>query len=226
MRSRLKLAVFDCDGTLVDSVGTIAACMTEAFGCVGAPAPEAARVRRVVGLPLDVAIARLAPDLASTVHTRIRDGYVDAFGARRLADALDEPLYPGTLELLEAWAADGWLLGIATGKGRRGLEATLGRHGLMPHFCTLQTADRVVGKPAPDMVLAAMAETGAEARDTVVIGDTSYDMEMARSAGAAAVGVAWGYHDADELRRAGAMVIVDDWAALDRAVAEVMEAHR
>jgi phosphoglycolate phosphatase len=226
MRSRLKLAVFDCDGTLVDSVGTIAACMTEAFACVGAPAPEAVRVRRIVGLPLDVAIQHLAPDLASTVHARIRDGYVDAFGARRLADALEEPLYPGTRELLEAWGADGWLLGIATGKGRRGLEATLGRHGLMPHFCTLQTADRVVGKPAPDMVLAAMAETGAEACDTVVIGDTSYDMEMARSAGAAAVGVAWGYHDADELRSAGAMVIVEDWAALDRAVAEVMEAHR
>lgn len=226
MADRLKLAVFDCDGTLVDSIGTIAACMTQAFSGVGASVPDLRRVRRVVGLPLEVAIAQLSPELGAPLHARIRDGYVEAFSARRLADALDEPLYPGTLELLDAWDADGWLLGIATGKGRRGLEATLGRHGLMQRFVTLQTADRVAGKPAPDMVLEAMAETGVEPRDTVVIGDTSYDMEMARAAGAAAVGVAWGYHEAKDLHRAGAMVVVEDCAALTRAVAEVMEAHR
>lgn len=226
MHDRLKLAVFDCDGTLVDSVATIYACMSEAFSGVGAAAPETREVRRVVGLPLDVAIARLAPELAAELHERIRDGYVDAFGARRRSDQVDEPLYPGTRELIDSWSAAGWLLGIATGKGRQGLEATLGRHGLLDSFVTLQTADRVAGKPAPDMVLHAMADTGAEPRDTVVIGDTSYDMEMARAAGAAAIGVAWGYHEAEDLRRAGAMIVVEDCAALDHAVVEVMEAHR
>lgn len=226
MHDRLMLAVFDCDGTLVDSVGTITACMTHAFGSVGAPAPELRQVRRIVGLPLDVAIGRLAPTLGPDLHGRIRDGYVDAFRSRREAGTLDEPLYPGTRELIDDWSAAGWLLGIATGKGRRGLEATLGQHGLLDRFVTLQTADRVAGKPAPDMVLEAMAETGADRRDTVVIGDTSFDMEMARAAGVAAVGVAWGYHEAEELRKAGAMTVVEDCAALDRAVAEVMEAQR
>ena len=100
------------------------------------------------------------------------------------------------------------MLGVATGKSRRGLEATLGRHGLLDRFAILKTADDGPGKPNPDILLDAMAEAGTAPETTAVVGDTVFDMEMASGAGAAAIGVAWGYHDSEELTRAGAQRII------------------
>ncbi len=132
-----------------------------------------------------------------------------------------EPLYPGVLEALEALEAAGWLMGVATGKSHRGLIATLTGHGLHERFVTLQTADCAASKPDPDMMLRAMDAVGAVPGATVMVGDTTYDMEMARNAGTSAVGVAWGYHDEKHLWAAGAHAVISDFAHLSEAVERV-----
>jgi phosphoglycolate phosphatase len=141
--------------------------------------------------------------------------------ALRSAGEVEEPLFEGITELLDALAAEGWLLGVATGKSDRGLKHCLERHGIADRFVTLQTADRHPSKPHPSMAELAMAEAGSEPATTVMIGDTSFDIMMALSAGARALGVAWGYHERDELLEAGAeavaahpaevMTIVKEW---------------
>ena len=205
----LRLAVFDCDGTLVDSQHSIIACMSAAFTAAGLAAPTAEAVRRVVGLPLAASVARLSPLLAAAECARVAELYKQAFTDMRSGAPIDEPLFPGVLELLDALAAEGVLLGVATGKGRRGLRITLEHHGLVGRFVTLQTADDAPGKPHPEMLRRAMAETGADPAATAMIGDTTFDILMALNAGTAAIGVGWGYHPPEELRAAGAHEVVD-----------------
>ncbi len=218
MSEPLRLAVFDCDGTLVDSQHTIVATMEAAFRAVGLAAPRPADVRHIVGLSLDVAIGRLAPDAPEPVQVEIVAAYRSAFHQRHAEPGDHAPLYPGVGAALDALDAAGYLLGIATGKGRPGLDHVLAENGLTGRFVTLQTADRAAGKPAPDMLFRAMAETGAEAAATVMIGDTTYDMEMAANAGVAAIGVAWGYHPAAALLQAGANTVIDHFKHLPEAV--------
>jgi phosphoglycolate phosphatase len=212
-----RLFVFDCDGTLVDSQHNIVAAMAAAWARHDLPAPLATDVRRIVGLTLEIAIARLLPEADDLKHRALAAAYRDIVHELRMGNAqgiVEEPLFPGIRELIEVLAAPEIFLGVATGKNLRGLEHTLAVHGLRERFHTLQTADRCRSKPDPDMVLRAMAETGIEAAATVVIGDTSFDMEMARSAGATAIGVAWGYHEVGELTRAGAHAIIHQPAEL------------
>lgn len=204
----LRLAVFDCDGTLVDSQHSIVACMAAAFAGAGLAAPTADAVRRIVGLPLHVGVARLQPLLAEAECLRVAELYKQAFLDLRSAAPMEEPLFPGVVELLDALEAEGVLLGVATGKGQRGLKITLDQHGLLGRFVTLQTADDAPGKPHPAMLHQAMAATGADPAATAMIGDTTYDILMARSAGTAAIGVAWGYHPVEELHAAGAHAVV------------------
>ena len=222
----IKLCVFDCDGTLVDSQHSIVACMAAAFAAHGLAEPTSEAVRRVVGLPLQVAVAALLSDDDEPRCERIAESYRETFADLRRRGGLTEPLYPGVLEGLAAIERAGWLLGMATGKSHRGALATLAGHGLHQRFVTLQTPDNAVGKPAPDMMLRAMAETGAEPDATVMIGDTSYDILMARSAGTLAVGVAWGYHDEDELWSSGAHLVVHSFADLPAAVERLLETNR
>lgn len=212
----IRLAVFDCDGTLVDSQHAIIASMFQSFDANGFARPDANDVRHVVGLPLGEAIGRLLPAGGADDHARLEAAYVAAFRGMRERGEVIDTLYPGAIEVLDMLDADGWILGVATGKSSRGLLATLDSHGIRHRFVTLQTADRGPGKPNPDMLLNAMKETGADPATTVMIGDTTYDMEMARRAGALAVGVAWGYHPEEHLRRAGAHAVI-------RAFDELME---
>ncbi|MEQ8602646.1 MAG: HAD-IA family hydrolase [Marivibrio sp.] len=205
----LRLAVFDCDGTLVDSAGVIVAAMNAAWAAEGLPAPEEALVRRQVGLPLVQAIANIAHAHAAELHHRLADHYRDAFLGGTMLDRHEEPLFPGCRAALEALAGDDVILAVATGKGRRGLQQTLERHNLSPYFTVLKTADDGPGKPAPDILLDAMAEVGAEPWNTVVIGDTIFDMAMAANARAKAVGVGWGYHPPHELTKAGAHALAE-----------------
>ena len=204
---RLRLAVFDCDGTLVDSQAGIVAAMCEAWRAFGLAEPDRASVRRIVGLSVLDAVAHLHPLGTPDLHQALAERYKTSFRESRLRGEHVEPLFPGVVEALDEIGRAGTLLGIATGKSRRGLLATLERHGLLERFVTLQTADTGPGKPHPDMVRRAMAEAGADAAGTVVIGDTTYDMMRARSAGVAAVGVAWGYHEAADLEAAGAHAV-------------------
>ena len=215
----LRLAVFDCDGTLVDSQHLIVTCMTEACVDRGFGAPDAAAVRRVIGLPLVRAISRLLPDAAASEHRDVADGYRDAFHTLRATGDFAEPLFTGARETLQALDDRGVLMGVATGKGRRGLEAVLDHHGIREHFVVLKTADDGPGKPRPDILMSAMAETGVSSAHTAMIGDTVFDVEMAVSARVAAIGVAWGYHEGAELMEAGALTVIDHFGALPETLA-------
>jgi phosphoglycolate phosphatase len=194
-----RLIVFDCDGTLVDSQHSIVAAMRIAFEDSGLDEPDPVAVRHVVGLTLEEAIARLLPRAIPELHRQVASVYRRAFHAIRQRPDYEEPLFPGILKVIEALDRSGLLLGVATGKSRRGLIVTLERHGLGDKFVTLQTADDNPGKPAPDMLIRAMRETGSVPAQTAMIGDTVYDLEMARRAGTAAIAATWGYHDAAEL---------------------------
>ena len=204
-----RLIIFDCDGTLVDSQRTIIGAMNRAFDGLNFPCPSGDAIRRVVGLSLSESMARLLPEGSAGDHERLVEGYRSAFLEMRSASDYEEPLYPGVVEALARVEEDGMLAGVATGKSLRGLEATLRHHGIHDRFVTLQTADRNPGKPHPAMVRRAVAEAGAEPGTTTVVGDTTYDMEMARAAGAYAVGVSWGYHPVGELRSVGAHAVID-----------------
>lgn len=221
MTADLKLAVFDCDGTLVDSQYMIVAAMEQAFAHHGRTLVDPRKVRRVVGLSLPEAVARLMPGEDPALILAISDSYKAAYGDLR-ARGGQEPLYPGAREAILDLAGTGYLLGVATGKSRRGLVAVLEQHDLHSCFVTLQTADDAPGKPHPAMLEQAMAAAGVSAAETIMIGDTSYDMMMARAAGAAALGVAWGYHDRAELRAAGAATVIEDCPALPPAVRQLL----
>ena len=196
-----RLAIFDCDGTLVDSGATIHRALRAAFDTHGLDCPPPAVSRKVIGLSLVEAMAMLAPDAD---HDALSRTYKDAFLAMRAGGLVEEPLFDGIVPLLDAMEAEGWLLAVATGKSDRGLRHCLESHGIHARFVSLQTADRHPSKPHPGMALAAIAEAGAAPETSVVIGDTSYDIGMALAAGAGAVGAAWGYHEPDELAAAGA----------------------
>ena len=215
----VRLAVFDCDGTLSDGQAAICAAMAEGFAEAGLAAPDPHAVRRIVGLSLPSAIARLAPDETPEAHARAVAEYKQAFFRARERGAVHEPLFDGVAALLARLHAGGWTLGVATGKSDRGLHGCLRMHGIFDLFVTLQTADRHPSKPHPAMLETAMAEADARPADTVMIGDTVYDIEMAVAAGARALGVAWGYHTAEELLAAGAEAV----AATPRELEEMLD---
>jgi phosphoglycolate phosphatase len=219
---RLRAVIFDVDGTLVDSQADILAAMAGAFDAEGLNAPSRDEVLGIVGLSLDVAIPILAPHCDPETCTRMVQGYKDAYaGLRRLQGAdVSSPLYGGAREaLLSLNGKDEVLLGVATGKSRRGLDKLIEAHGLEGVFLSRQVADDHPSKPNPSMLFQAMRDLGVEANDTVMIGDTSFDMDMARGAGVYFIGVAWGYHDVARL--AGADVIIEDFAQLDGALETV-----
>lgn len=200
----VRLAVFDCDGTLVDGQAAICKAMDAAFAECGVPLPDRHRVRAAVGLSLPQAIRLLLPAAPEDQRLAIDAAYRRSFRSARETGALVEPLYDGVSEVIAALRAAGWTLGVATGKSTRGLDHCLAMHGLTAAFSTLQTADHHPSKPDPAMLLNAMLEVGAAADQTVMIGDTQYDITMAVMIGVRAIGVDWGYHTADQLRAAGA----------------------
>jgi phosphoglycolate phosphatase len=209
----VRLAVFDCDGTLIDSQVNIVRAMADSFGRHGLVPPDAHETRRVVGLSLVESMRVLLPDAEPALHDSLAQDYKYAFQRLRADQSLDpEPLYPGIAETLRWLEARGWLMGVATGKSDRGLALALAHHGLAGHFVTLQTADRHPSKPHPSMLHAAIAEAGARPEDTVIIGDTVFDVAMGANAGVRAIGVDWGYHEADELLAAGAIGVARDAA--------------
>ncbi|MGE4323597.1 MAG: HAD-IA family hydrolase [Sphingobium sp.] len=209
-----RLAVFDCDGTLVDSQHSICTAMARAFEAARLDAPDRPAILAVVGLSLSHAMAKLLPDADADFHDHLADCYKQAFHDLRREGVVSEPLYPGMAELVRELDSAGWLLGVATGKSDRGLRLCLARHGLTAHFVTLQTADRHPSKPDPSMLRAAMDEAGAIAQSTLMIGDTVFDIAMGVAAGVRSIGVAWGYHPPAELAAAGACAVAMDSAAL------------
>ena len=204
-----RLAIFDCDGTLVHSGQTIYTALSDTFRQNGIDIPPPHVARRVIGLSLVEAMATLLPDATPEEHFQLAEGYKRNFMALREAGQVEEPLFDGVLELLDALEHEGWLLAVATGKSDRGLKHCLESHGIHARFVSLQTADRHPSKPHPSMVLQAIADAGAAPETSFVVGDTSYDMAMAAAAGAAPIGAGWGYHEPEELIEAGAVAIAE-----------------
>ena len=223
--NHLRLAVFDVDGTLVDSQANIVAAMTEAWERLGLGVPTSEAVRRIIGLSLLEACATLLPQASAATHRAVAEAFKEAFRGLRLQPDGGEPLFPGALAALAELEAEGWLLGLATGKSRRGVESMIEEHKLERRFVTIQTADDNPGKPDPTMLLRAAAEVGAELGHVVMIGDTVYDMLMANAARVAALGVSWGYHSLDDLRGAGARLIIDSFDNIGDTLATMTRAQ-
>ncbi len=207
-----RLVIFDMDGTIIDSQHAIVAAMNAAFVRGGRPKPAREAVLGIVGLSLPEAMSALAPDLSTAEALDLAEHYKESFLGEREEGRAHVPLYPGAREALDALAADPWtVLGIATGKARRGLDHVFGVHALEHYFTTLQTADNHPSKPHPSMVQQAMKETGCAPEHTVMIGDTEFDIVMGRSAGVRTIGVTWGYHPRERLVAAGADVIIESY---------------
>ena len=213
-----RLAIFDCDGTLVDSQANICMAMEHAFDEMGMAPPPRHITRRIVGLSLVEAMRQLLPEAEDTLHRDMAERYKQAFFALRGNGLVDKPLYEGMAAVLSELDENGWLLGVATGKSDRGLERCLDHHGIKGLFVTLQTADRHPSKPHPSMVWQALTDAGADAANAVMIGDTVYDIHMGKAAGCRTIGVNWGYHPLDELREAGADHVVESMEELMQAI--------
>lgn len=206
----MKLVLFDCDGTLCDSAALIHETMRRTFLHFGKPEPTLAETKSIIGLTLDIAIARMqGKDHVDDEAIEMMAFYKSLFSVVR--DDLDyrEPLFPGIREVMDAIGpSEDLLVGAVTGKSRRGLNLVMETHGFDAFFVVSRTADDCPSKPHPAMVKECCDETGMQASDTFVIGDAIYDMQMAKSAGATAIGVAWGYASVDDLKKAGADHIV------------------
>jgi phosphoglycolate phosphatase len=209
-----KLIIFDCDGTLVDSQANIIMAMNDSFARHNLMMPDPNAVRRIVGLSLVEAVQVLLPQAETDFQVSVAQDYKNAFHRLRGAGMVEEPLYPGTREIIENLYNQGYALGVATGKSDRGLAIILKTHGLTDYFCTLQTADRHPSKPHPSMIIEAMRVADAQPDSTVMIGDTTFDIEMAVNANVHAVGVNWGYHAPDELHASGAHAVIAEFSEL------------
>lgn len=212
------LAIFDIDGTLVDSRASIFRAATEAARDIGAPEPEYDRVRKIVGLSLDEAMRTLEPDLDAPTLAAFVAGFRASF-ARMHAEGYQEPLYDGALDHLRRLHRDGWRLALATGQNRKGVTRNLAREGWADLFISSHCADDGPGKPDPSMLFAALRACDVRPEYAVMIGDTAHDARMARNAGIAAVGVSWGFHTVEEQRAEGVRHVATDFPDLEAALA-------
>ena len=222
MTGRLRLVIFDVDGTLVDSQADILGAMARAFALQGLDVPPREAVLAIVGLSLNEAMARLVPDLPERLRDDLVAGYKHAYMTARVNSDTRQtsPLYPGARAVLDLLSRQSHtLLGVATGKSQRGLDALITSHGLDGLFQTRQVADHHPSKPHPSMLLAALHETGVDPQDAVMVGDTSYDMEMARAAGIRGIGVSWGYHAPTALT--GATHVIDRFEDLPARLEDI-----
>ena len=220
----LKLAIFDMDGTLVDSRQSIQNAMSAAFNACGLPPPVYDDTRKIVGLGLMEACRTLAPshrDLPGLVAA-----YKQAFVDQRRAAGFEEPLYDGALATLERLANENWLIGMATGKSHAGIRAVFERHPLADYFDTIWCADDGPGKPHPFMCHEAMRAVGADESVSVIIGDATFDMQMGRAANIHALGVSWGFGQEAELRAAGAHDVHQNFDALNNGLDQFAQAVR
>lgn len=206
----MNLILFDADGTLVDSQAIIHDSMVATFDSFGEPIPSLEQSRSIVGLSLELAICTLLDRQKDARTAAMTARYKEAYLDRVHLPEYETKLFPGIRNLIETLGdQDEFLIGMVTGKSRAGIDRLLDGQAMRSFFVTSRCADDCPSKPHPAMVLECCDETGTDPRNTIVIGDTSFDMEMAKSAGAGAIGVSWGYHPVDRLRRSGADTIVN-----------------
>lgn len=214
----LKLAIWDLDGTIVDSRRIIQRAMEMAFEAVDKPPPAYDQTRRITGLSLHEAIARLAPEETPERLALMTQSYAGAFSKLRGDPDMPEPLYDGAVALLRQMAEDGWLLGVATGKSRRGVSHLFEAHDLEQYFDAHYCSDDGPGKPHPHMIECNLGRLGCDPENTVMIGDATYDMIMARAANVRALGVSWGFCEPHEIVDAGAHEVHHDFTSLADAL--------
>lgn len=214
MSEPLRLVLWDVDGTLVDTQHIIVQAFTMACQALSVTPPSAATIRSGVGLSLVESVAHALPDLSPETHARLAGAYKDAYITLHAQPDYSEDLFPGARQVLEDLEQAGYLLGIATGKARRGADRFIAHHGFEGRFVTIHSADEGPGKPHPRMCLDALRETGVEAANAVMIGDTTFDIRMARAARMQAIGVSWGNHDPALLHEAGASHVIDSFDPL------------
>lgn len=212
-----RLAIFDLDGTLVDSRAAIAEAMAFAFRAEGLDAPSYDETRRIVGLSLEPAIRALRPELPEALIAPLGEGYKKGFLQQR-AEGRSEELYPGARDLVTSLKQDGWLLGIATGKARRGVQHFMEAHGFEGVFDCAYCADDGPGKPDPHMLRLNLVSAQLPAAHAIMIGDTSFDMSMARAANVYAQGVSWGFHTIEEMQLGGANHVAESFEELAQAL--------
>jgi phosphoglycolate phosphatase len=217
----MRLVIFDMDGTLIDSVALIVETVTAAFEAVGEPAPTEAAIRAISGITAREAMAILAPHADAGRVDEILQSYRREYGSR--AGGAREPLFGGALAVLERLRhRPDTILAVATGKGYNSAVALLTAHGILDWFQSVETPTHNRGKPDPEMVHMAIGKSGASAAEAVMVGDTTHDMAMAKAAGVAAIGVAWGYHEAIALRGAGADMVVERFEDLEPAIDKLL----
>lgn len=218
----MKLVIFDCDGTIVDSQAGIVLSMEHAFKSLHMTPPTRAATLSVVGLSLPEAFSVLAPEAEYETRRELAEKYKNAFRELDHDPSDSERLFPDCKQIIADLAArDDLMLGIATGKSRRGVDRLIANEGWEGVFATIQTADDHPSKPHPSMIHRAMMETGIDALNTIMVGDTTYDIEMARAAMVGAIGVTWGYHHRAELEEAGAHIIIDEYCALPATLEQI-----
>lgn len=220
--SDLRLALFDCDGTLANSHAFINSALLKGFADCGFPVPNDKATQRIIGLSFREALQALDASLTGEQLAAVEARCHVHLLAARTTDDIVEPLYEGIAPMLEQLSTAGWLMGVATGKGMHGLKHLLDTNGVARHFVTLNTSDECISKPAPEMVMNALAATGVAASRCIVIGDTTYDMKMAHNAGVKALGVAWGYHPPAQLLEAGALAVVPTPAELPHYLEDLL----
>lgn len=191
-----KLIVFDWDGTIMDSEAKIVDCIQAAFADVGAHPPGREAARNIIGLGLSEAMAELWPEADDTRIELVVDRYRHHF---LVANETPSALFPGARELMAWLIGRGYLLGVATGKSRRGLNSELDGTGLGDRFHATRCADETFSKPHPEMLLQLMNELDVCGPETLMVGDTEYDLQMARNAGAGALAVCYGVHERERL---------------------------
>jgi len=212
--SAQKTAIWDVDGTLIDSRASIHRAACEAAEAIGVAPPSYDQVRAIVGVSLFDALAMMRPDLDHETIAAYTREYQNAFLRFHADPGFHDSLYLGANETLRALKSDGWRLGMATGQSRRGVNRNLTTYGWSDIFDVTFCADDAPSKPHPQMVHKNLEHLGALAHHAVMIGDTTHDMKMARAAGVTAIGVSWGFHTVAELDAAGAQHIVHNFAEL------------
>ena len=219
----MRFIIFDCDGTLVDSQKAIMRGIHTAWLAEGLTPPLLSDVVNTIGLPLLEVIKVLNPQGNDAQNSRLEKGFFKTFDDTKIITEKEEPLYDGVIETLQTLKKTGALLAVVTGKGRRGLGKVLDRHNLHDLFVVTKTADCGAGKPNPQVLLEAMDEVGADKTNSVIIGDTTYDILMGKNAGIKSVGVSFGYHSVADLKEAGAELIVDAFTDLPNAIDKVLK---